>query len=84
LRSSARPGGVILRSSALVTVAALSPPDQCAVGGLGSAAATLRIGLVPDLMQLLESPRRCRDQAERTPTSDDRRRHIARSGGLAN
>jgi hypothetical protein len=77
------PGGVILRSLALVAVAALSPPDQCAVAGLGSAAATLRIGLVADLMQLLESPRRRRDQAERAPASDDRRRHIACSRRLA-
>ena len=29
-RSPARPGGVILRSPALVAVAALGPPDQCA------------------------------------------------------
>ena len=49
-RSPARPGGVILRSPALVAVAAFSPPDQCAVDGLGSAAATLRIGLVADLL----------------------------------
>jgi hypothetical protein len=41
---------------AVVAVAALSPPDQRAVGGLGSAAATIRIGLVADLVQLLNCP----------------------------
>ena len=60
------------------------PPDQCAVGDLRAAAATLGIGLVTDLMQLLESPRRLRDQAERAPASDDRRRHIAHGSRLAN
>jgi hypothetical protein len=51
--------------------------------GLRSEPATLRIGLIADLMQLLESPRRRRDQAERAPPPDDRRRHIAHGSRLA-
>ena len=39
------------------------------MGGLGSTAATLRIGLVADIVQLLKSPRRLREQPEREPAA---------------
>jgi hypothetical protein len=82
--SEARPGGVVLGFTASVAIAAFRPAGQGAVGDLRAAAATLGIGLVADLMQLLESPRRLRDPAERAPASDDRRRHIAHGSRLAN
>ena len=56
--SAARPGGVVLGFAASVAIAAFQPAGQGAVGDLRAAAATLGIGLVADLMQLLESPRR--------------------------
>jgi hypothetical protein len=46
--------------------------------------ATLNIGLIADLVQLLNGPRRIGYQAEREPPSDDRRRHIAYSSRSAN
>ena len=45
---------------------------------------TVKVGEVADIVQLLESPRRRRYQAERAPASDDRRRHIARSSRVTN
>jgi hypothetical protein len=47
-------------------------------------AATLGISLITDLMQLLPCPRRPGYQAQGEPPSDDRRRHIACCGRLAN
>ena len=76
--------GVVLGVTASVAIAAFQPAGQGAVGDLRAAAATLGIGLVADLMQLLESPRRLRDPAERAPASDDRRRHSAHGSRLAN
>ena len=61
---SAGSGRVVLRLSASVAVAALSPPDQRAVGGLGSTAAPLWIGLVAEIVELLKSPRRPGEQPE--------------------
>jgi hypothetical protein len=48
LAPDACPCGVVLRFMASLAIATLRPPDQGAVGGLGSAAATLRIGLITD------------------------------------
>jgi hypothetical protein len=54
------------------------------VGHLRAAAATLGIGLITDLMQLLPCPGRPEYQPKGEPPSDDRRRHIAHGGRLAN
>jgi hypothetical protein len=78
------PGGLVLRFTASVTVAAFQPAGQGAVRRLWAASPTLRISDVADLVQLLTCPRRCGEQAEREPPPDDRRRHIAHRSGLAN
>ena len=54
------------------------------MGHLRAAPATLGIGLITDLMQLLPCPGRLGYQAQGEPPSDDRRRHIAHSSRLAN
>ena len=83
LAPKACPRGVVLRFTALVAVAAFQPAGQGAVDDLRAAAATLGIGLITDLMQLLPCPGRLGYQAQGEPPSDDRRRHIADGGGLA-
>jgi hypothetical protein len=54
--SEACPGGVVLGFTASVAIAAFQPAGQGAVGDLRAAAATLGIGLITDLMQLLPCP----------------------------
>jgi hypothetical protein len=76
LASEARPGGVVLRFPASITIAALSPPDQGAVGGLRATSSTIGIGQLPDFLQLLQRPRRLRNQSKGEPPPNDRRRHI--------
>jgi hypothetical protein len=81
--SEAGPRGVVLRFTASVAVAAFQPAGQGAVRHLRAAPATLRIGKFPDLVQLLQCPRRPGYQPQGEPPPDDRRRHIACCGGLA-
>jgi hypothetical protein len=54
------------------------------VGYLRAASSALRIGLIADLVQLLQGPGRLSDQPKGKPAPDDRRRSIARGSCLAN
>ena len=83
LAPEACPGGVVLRFTASVAIAAFQPAGQGAVGYLRAAAATLGIGLITDLLQLLQCPWRISDQSKRQPPADNWRCHIAHCGCLA-
>ena len=76
-------GGVVLGLAASVAVTAFQPAGQGAVGYLRAAAATLGIGLITDLLQLLQCPWRISDQSKRQPPADNWRCHIAHCGCLA-
>jgi hypothetical protein len=69
---------------AFVAVAPFQPAGQGAVGYLRAASSALRIGLIADLVQLLQCPGRLIDQPKEEPPTDDRRCHIAHGSGLAN
>src|SRR5215217_6821821 len=82
-RSPADPGLVALEVAASCAATSRVPPPHGAVGRTGAAASTVRIGLVADLVKLLECPRRPGDQAEGEPATNHRRRHIAYGSLLA-
>jgi hypothetical protein len=80
---TAHSGGVGLELAALTAAASGGPSGYGAVGCTDTGPSALGIGSVADLLQLLKRPGRPGDQPEREPVLDDRSRHIADGGRLA-